>query len=298
MSSRRRSSRVSSSRLRPVRSAAVTRSSSRSRTAPARRVVERLLPGVPRRARRGSSTRAALVGGKPVPGVGWVFVRAVARARCPRAAMATKEARTAKRAPGQAEAPAKRASEEVGGEATRPGSTPRSDDSRGEATRPSKPRRAKRPSAASARRRVVETPIRRPRSAEPINDPRGNSSRSSRPTNSERSVEATVIEFSSHGAYVDVDGARCYVPLKSMGDPAPRSAREVLDMGETRTSSCRASTRLGGASISCSRAPGPWVRRKPSHRPQSRLEATPTTVVRTPDNRSNRSSPPRRQLWQ
>src|SRR4029079_3364646 len=49
------------------------------------------------------------------------------------------------------------------------------------------------------------------------------------------SVEATVIEFSSHGAYVDVNGARCYVPLKSMGDPAPRSAREVLDMGETRT---------------------------------------------------------------
>ena len=48
-------------------------------------------------------------------------------------------------------------------------------------------------------------------------------------------VDATVTDFSSHGAYVDVDGARCYIALKSMGDPAPRSAREVLSVGEVRT---------------------------------------------------------------
>ena len=47
-------------------------------------------------------------------------------------------------------------------------------------------------------------------------------------------VVGEVIEFSSHGAYVDVGGARCYVPLRSMGDPAPRSAREVLSIGEQR----------------------------------------------------------------
>ncbi|HUF33545.1 MAG TPA: S1 RNA-binding domain-containing protein, partial [Acidimicrobiales bacterium] len=48
-------------------------------------------------------------------------------------------------------------------------------------------------------------------------------------------VEGEVVEFSSHGAYVKVGEARCYVPLKSMADPAPRSAREVLERGEVRT---------------------------------------------------------------
>ena len=37
------------------------------------------------------------------------------------------------------------------------------------------------------------------------------------------------------GAYVVVDEAQCYVALRSMADPPPRSAREVLTIGETRT---------------------------------------------------------------
>jgi len=48
-------------------------------------------------------------------------------------------------------------------------------------------------------------------------------------------VEGTVDRFSSHGAYVVADGAQCYIPLRSLGDPPPRSAREVLTLGETRT---------------------------------------------------------------
>jgi hypothetical protein len=47
-------------------------------------------------------------------------------------------------------------------------------------------------------------------------------------------VEAEVEQFSSHGAYVLVEGTRCYVPLKALADPAPRSARDVLTLGETR----------------------------------------------------------------
>jgi hypothetical protein len=46
-------------------------------------------------------------------------------------------------------------------------------------------------------------------------------------------VEGEVERFASHGAYVMADGARCYLPLKHLGDPAPRSAREVLSFGET-----------------------------------------------------------------
>jgi hypothetical protein len=45
-------------------------------------------------------------------------------------------------------------------------------------------------------------------------------------------VTGEVERFASHGAYVLADGARCYLPLKHLGDPAPRSAREVLSMGQ------------------------------------------------------------------
>jgi hypothetical protein len=48
-------------------------------------------------------------------------------------------------------------------------------------------------------------------------------------------VEGIVDRFSSHGAYVRVGAAQCYVPLRSLGEPPPRSAREVLDLGETRS---------------------------------------------------------------
>src|SRR5919106_869830 len=47
-------------------------------------------------------------------------------------------------------------------------------------------------------------------------------------------VEATVERFGSHGAYVVSGGVRGYVPLRYLADPAPRSAKEVLQAGETR----------------------------------------------------------------
>ena len=48
-------------------------------------------------------------------------------------------------------------------------------------------------------------------------------------------VEGTVDRFSSHGAYVHAGDAQCYVPFRELGDPPPRSAREVLNLGETRS---------------------------------------------------------------
>ena len=47
-------------------------------------------------------------------------------------------------------------------------------------------------------------------------------------------VDGVVDRFSSHGAFVIVGDAVCYVPLSAMGDPPPRAAREVLSRGETR----------------------------------------------------------------
>jgi Histone H1-like nucleoprotein HC2/Zc3h12a-like Ribonuclease NYN domain/S1 RNA binding domain len=47
-------------------------------------------------------------------------------------------------------------------------------------------------------------------------------------------IEGTVDAYSSHGAYVTVGetGVRAYVPLRLMADPAPRSAKQVMKMGE------------------------------------------------------------------
>jgi len=47
-------------------------------------------------------------------------------------------------------------------------------------------------------------------------------------------VRGQVDRFSSHGAYVTVGDVRCYLPLKNMGDPAPRRARDVVRQGEER----------------------------------------------------------------
>ncbi len=48
-------------------------------------------------------------------------------------------------------------------------------------------------------------------------------------------VEGTVERFSSHGAYILLGDVRGYVPLKKMGDPAPTRARSVLDRDEVRS---------------------------------------------------------------
>jgi hypothetical protein len=47
-------------------------------------------------------------------------------------------------------------------------------------------------------------------------------------------VDGTIERFSSHGAYVLAGEARAYVPLRNLADPAPRSAKEVLRVGDDR----------------------------------------------------------------
>ena len=49
------------------------------------------------------------------------------------------------------------------------------------------------------------------------------------------SVNGVVESYSSHGAYVSIGDLRGYVPLRLMGDPPPRSAREVMKIGDAVT---------------------------------------------------------------
>jgi hypothetical protein len=199
-----------------------------------------------------------LVGGKPVDGVGWVFVARtpvrgsisrrsqrdakVSKAKGTRApkvdkdkvAKAVEEEVKARRAKGGAPpgpVEVKDDAEAVDGaakgrrrrrgkvDADAGGETPSATDDAGTATG-DKPKRSRKKGGAKA--------------PEAINEPQAFLTFvSSHPVGSE--VEAVVDRFSSHGAYVVVEGAQCYVPLRSMADPPPRSAREVLTVGETRT---------------------------------------------------------------
>src|SRR5918995_533272 len=131
-----------------------------------------------------------LIGGKPVPHVGWVFMERVP-VRGPASRRSVTEARKAIKA-----------------------------------TKPSKATKAaKRTKPADAARAAkdVEAYNEALPFIEFIAD---------HPVGSE--VEATVERFSSHGAYVMSGDARGYVPLRNLARPAPRSAREVLEVGETR----------------------------------------------------------------
>ncbi|HZN14905.1 MAG TPA: hypothetical protein VFB78_11585 [Acidimicrobiales bacterium] len=147
-----------------------------------------------------------LIGGVPVPGIGWIFTPR-SPVRGPLSRVSVQKAKKAKKA---AETPkVKKAVKAAIDVATE---------------------EAEQPAAKTRRRR--RGPVGPP--SEPVNEPLifidfvGN-----HPLGSQ--VEGLVDEFTSHGAFVMIDGVRCYLPLTAMGDPPPRSARELMKKGETRT---------------------------------------------------------------
>ena len=177
--------------------------------------------------------RGRLIGGKPVPGIGWIFTarspvrgpksrEAVRRARNPAVDQAIKtatdEATSARSRRGT------RGGRNRRPEVTERGpETPKVGDVR---TQPLSTEEQER-SDADRRRRRGQVP------SDPVNEPMVflGFVASHRPG---ATVEGIVEEFTSHGAFVRVGEARCYLPLAAMGDPAPRAAREVVNKGETR----------------------------------------------------------------
>ena len=181
-----------------------------------------------------------LIGGKPVPNVGWVFVPRVP-VRGPISRRAVKDAR--KTSKGTAR-PSSRPGRTGAGPARRPrcrcrcrrrrrpGAKGRS----GVTVRPASSVRRGRRRRGRDRRRAVPVrrrsrdrsppsrPTRRPRPARTWSTTSCRSSASSSGTRSARSVSAIVESYSSHGAYVTLGEARGYVPLRLMAEPAPRSA--------------------------------------------------------------------------
>jgi len=149
-----------------------------------------------------------LIGGKPVPGVGWIFTPRTP-VRGPRSREATKVAKRGVRRPRpeQEQQKVRKAIAVATEEAVEPDS----------------------PSAKRRRRRRGSPPP-----AEPVNEPLAFIELvAAHPLGSK--IEGEVETFSSHGAFIQAGGARCYIPLSALADPAPRAAKDVLRKGETRT---------------------------------------------------------------
>ncbi len=160
-----------------------------------------------------------LIGGKPVPNVGWVFVLR-SPVRGPVSRKSVKAGRSVHKVTGHVPRASKEASQPMPvPKAPPPGATgPKRKD-------PEPKRRDPEP--------VTEQAAAPPRDA-PVNDlmafidfvehhPVGSS------------VNAVVESYSSHGAYVTVGPVRGYVPLRLMSDPPARTARELGKVGDAIT---------------------------------------------------------------
>jgi hypothetical protein len=159
-----------------------------------------------------------LIGGKPVPGVGWIFTPR-SPVRGPKSREAVKEAKRRQKAEGAAASGLEVAAERAKGKGKGKGKVDRAiARATVEAVEPkaNKPRR---------RRRAGVPP------SEPVNEPLAFITFiAAHPLGT--TLTGTVESFSSHGAFVVADGARAYVPLSAMGDPPPRAAREVFSKGD------------------------------------------------------------------
>src|SRR3954470_7667662 len=167
-----------------------------------------------------------LVGGKPVPGVGWVFTPRTP-VRGPKSREAVKEAKRKKakeRADGHGEPGLELAAK---AREAKPKSKRQVDRAIEVATS-----EVVEPDSSKVNRRRRRRSVAPP--AEPLNDPVTffYFVSANRPGST---VDGEVEAFTSHGAFVMVGNARCYIPLSAMAEPAPRAAKEVLKRGETRS---------------------------------------------------------------
>lgn len=159
-----------------------------------------------------------LIGGKPVPHVGWVFVtRTPVRGEKSRRSV-------------------QKANPKVSAEAMKPMPVPKA---------PPPGVAKKKPAKAGSSKESPKTPAKTPdkdvvkaaKAAAPSNASKAVndvipflSFLEKHPVGS--LVKGIVESYSSHGAYVQIGDVKGYVPLRLISDPPPRSAREVMAIGD------------------------------------------------------------------
>ncbi|MEM9200864.1 MAG: hypothetical protein AAGC53_04365 [Actinomycetota bacterium] len=162
-----------------------------------------------------------LIGGKPIPGLGWVYVpRAPVKGPISRRARAQADDSTEKRKTPATTSSKKSAKKSAKKQTAKP-----------DTTQPGNKRRADTPKAEKRNSRSQPT-------AEASDKPGANAQgvwttfRSEHPLGS--TITATVDSFSSHGAYARAGDASVYLPLRLLGNPTPRRARDAVTVGESR----------------------------------------------------------------
>ena len=174
-----------------------------------------------------------LIGGKPVPHIGWVWVDRVP-VRGPISRKATRGSGSS-----SGSSSGGRRGSGSGGRSRRGKQDDESTVRTGskEASSPMPKPKSPPPGRASATAKEEAAPPKKaPKGGDPVNElmpfldfvehhPVGTS------------VNGTVDAYSSHGAYITIanTGVRGYVPLRLMADPMPRSAKSVMKQGESVT---------------------------------------------------------------
>jgi len=149
-----------------------------------------------------------LMGGKPVPNVGWIFTPRTP-VRGPKSRMAVRDAQRSRK-PSRSE-PVVEAIAEATAEAMEPAV----------ARSGRRGRRARGGGRAAPAHEAINEPL--PFITFIAEHPLGTE------------IEGEVDGFTSHGAFVVAGGARCYVPVSGLDDPPPRTAKAVLRKGEARS---------------------------------------------------------------
>lgn len=163
-----------------------------------------------------------LLGGKPVPHVGWIFVE--------RTPVRGEKSKRAMRAVAQP----KKASKEASAPMPVPKAPPPGARIQPATKTTSKPAEKSKP--ADKPKAVAPT--------KSVNTETKAVSNETRPVNEVlpflafvekhpvgSKVKCLVDSYSAHGAYVSVDGIKAYAPLRLLGSPPPRSARDALKLG-------------------------------------------------------------------
>jgi hypothetical protein len=191
-------------------------------------------------------SQSRLIGGKPVPSVGWIFTPRTP-VRGPRSRVATQDAKRTRVRVGSKEAskPMPVPAVPPPGRGRRDGPRKQKEPDNGagavrEAAPPADPKVRRAIAAATEEVVSPETSSggrRRRRGTGPpaqaVNDPL-TFIRFIAEHPLGQLVEGEVESFTSHGAFVRVEDAQAYVPVSGLGDPPPRSARRVLRRGERR----------------------------------------------------------------
>jgi hypothetical protein len=139
-----------------------------------------------------------LIGGKPVPNVGWVFID-----RLPVRPIASKSVKKASR------------------EASRPMPVPKAPPPGARMSAKPKPATVKNVTAAKPAKVAARTINELQPFLEFVEK---------HPVGSK--VKGVVESYSAHGVYVTIGDVRGYLPLRAMANPAPRSAREHVTIGQ------------------------------------------------------------------